>query len=163
NPKRITGDVPPPPFLTTGHMVIGERIVRKAWLADAFARLRDEDGPTYLGDDLTDTHGEFPPASNFFASEGNWRNRLKGALTTTIATRDRVIDALSDQDKALAGAMKSAMTPQSLTDNIWTFAEEGAGSPLPLAQFLAEQGLLPMYGMPTRVRDMYVGIENNEE
>jgi hypothetical protein len=28
-----------------------------------------------------------------------------------------------------------------------------------LAQLLAEQGLLPMYGMPTRVRDLYLGIE----
>lgn len=163
NPKRITGDVPPPPFLTRGHTVIGERIIRKAWLAEAFARLRDEDGPNYRGDDLTDTHGEFPPASNFFASDGNWRNRLKGALTTTIATRDRIVDALSDQDKELAGALRSAMTPQTLIDNIWSFAEEGAGSPLPLAQFLAEQGLLPMYGMPTRVRDMYVGVEEDEE
>lgn len=31
-----------------------------------------------------------------------------------------------------------------------------------LSGFLAEHGLLPMYGMPTRVRDLYVGIEENE-
>lgn len=29
-----------------------------------------------------------------------------------------------------------------------------------LAQYLAENGLLPMYGMPTRVRPMYLGIKN---
>ncbi|MBP0610373.1 MULTISPECIES: DEAD/DEAH box helicase [Burkholderia] len=163
NPKRITGDVPPPPFLTTGHVVIVERIVRKAWLAAAFARLRDEDGPAYPGDDLTDTHGEFPPAPNFYAATGNWRSRLEGALAATLATRDRVIDALSDKDTTQARTMKDAMTPQHLTHQVWSLAGEGAGSPLPLAQFLAEQGLLPMYGMPTRVRDLYVGIENNEE
>ncbi|MEZ2349801.1 DEAD/DEAH box helicase [Caballeronia sp. RCC_10] len=163
NPKRITGDVPPPPFLTTGHIVIVERIVRKAWLAAAFSRLRDEDGPAYPGDDLSDTHGEFPPASVFYAAAGNWRKRLEGALLATIATRDRVIDALSDLDKVQAKAMKDAMTLRRFGDHVWSFAGEGSGSSLPLAQFLAEQGLLPMYGMPTRVRDLYVGIENNEE
>jgi len=32
-----------------------------------------------------------------------------------------------------------------------------------LAQFLAEQGLLPMYGMPTRVRELYLSLEKKGE
>ncbi|MFL9869546.1 DEAD/DEAH box helicase [Paraburkholderia fungorum] len=163
NPRKITGDVPPPPFLTIGHSVIGERIVRKAWLAEAFSMLRDEDGPNYPGDDLTDTHGEFPGASDIFAPSAPWRRRLEQALEATTAARDRVIGALTDGQVAVAQQMKSAMTPLSLTGHIWSFATEGASSPLPLGQFLAEQGLLPMYGMPTRVRDLYVGTEENEE
>ncbi|MEZ1575170.1 hypothetical protein, partial [Pseudomonas aeruginosa] len=30
-----------------------------------------------------------------------------------------------------------------------------------LARFLAERGLLPMYGMPTRVRNLYVGLRES--
>lgn len=41
-PRRITGDVPPTPFLTRSMTNIAERFVRKKWLVDAFAQLRKE-------------------------------------------------------------------------------------------------------------------------
>ncbi|MEQ5840444.1 DEAD/DEAH box helicase [Paraburkholderia acidicola] len=162
NPKRITGDVPPPPFLTTGHLAIAYRIVRKAWLATAFSLLRHEDGIAYPGDDIVDTHGEFPRAEEIFTSEMGWRDRLVEALRTTIQTRDSVADSLFDGQPGGGAQVKSELTPDILVEQLWALAEEGMSSPQPLGEFLAEHGLLPMYGMPTRVRDLYLCVEKED-
>ncbi len=161
NPERITGDVPPPPFLTTGHLAIACRIVRKAWLAAAFSVLRDEDGINYLGDDIVDTHGDFPTAGEIYAPESQWRCRLADALEATIETRNSVVTALFDGVPRDCEEVKTALTPNALIEEMWASAEEGASSSLPFGQFLAEHGLLPMYGMPTRVRDLYIGVERD--
>lgn len=161
NPERITGDVPPPPFLTTGHLAIACRIVRKAWLAAAFSVLRNEDGINYLGDDIVDTHGDFPRAGEIYASNSQWRYRLANALEATIETRDSVLTALFDGAPRDCEAVKAALTCDALIEEMWACSEEGASSALPFGQFLAEHGLLPMYGMPTRVRDLYIGVEQD--
>lgn len=162
-PAAITGDLPPPPFLTVGHHDIHERIVRKSWLSAAFRVLREEDGPDYPGDDIVDTHGEFPKAHEVFDPNGNWRARLKKALAGTLAERDAVIDALSRGSGPDPSALKDASTVEILLEDIWALAEEGSSSPHPLGRFLAENGLLPMYGMPTRVRPLYLGVERDDE
>lgn len=158
NPHKITGDLPPPPFLTREHLDIAQRIVCKVWLSAAFALLRDEDGPNYPGDDVIDSHGEFPATTVLFAEDGVWRERLTAALGATLATRDAVIAALSEGGVEMRDNLRSTMSVGALVSNIWAFAEEGNAIDLPLAQFLAEQGLLPMYGMPTRVRPLYLGV-----
>lgn len=162
NPHKITGDMPPPPFLTTGHLAIAYRIVRKAWLAAAFSVLRDEDGEAYPGDDIVDTHGEFPRADQFFSPNSQWRERAVEALVATMQTRDSVVDALSEGQPGQAERIKADLSPDALIEEMWSLVEEGAASPQPLGQFLAEQGLLPMYGMPTRVRALYVGAEEED-
>lgn len=162
-PAAITGDLPPPPFLTAGHHDIHERIVRKSWLSAAFRALREEDGADYPGDDIVDTHGEFPKAHEVFDPNGNWRARLKGALADTLAERDAVIDALSRGSGPDPSTLRDACTVETLLEDIWTLAEEGRSSPHPLGRFLAENGLLPMYGMPTRVRPLYLNVEYDDE
>jgi superfamily II DNA/RNA helicase len=42
NPEKITGDLPPPPFLTTKLEMICQRLVRKIWLVAAFKWLREQ-------------------------------------------------------------------------------------------------------------------------
>ena len=51
------------------------------------------------------------------------------------------------------------LTPEILIREIENLSARVPGARTGLAQFLAEQGLLPMYGMPTRVRDLYLGVE----
>ena len=41
NPQSITGDPPPPPFLAVDHNPIPLRLLRKVWLRQAFALVRD--------------------------------------------------------------------------------------------------------------------------
>lgn len=164
NPEKITGDPPPPPFLSREHLDITQRIVCKTWLSAAFSRLRDEDGPNYPGDDVIDSHGEFPSTTTVYDETADWQNRLTGALRATVAARDSVVEALSEGAPEMLSDLRAAMTVDALVESIWSLAEEGTAIDLPLAQFLAEQGLLPMYGMPTRVRPLYLGAsqEGNE-
>ena len=159
NPAAITGDPPPPPFLTRGHGDIALRVVRKAWLVRAFDRLRSEDGPAYPGDALHDTHGEFPNAAVVFSSDSGWRSRLKGALSAEVAARDAVVTSLADGDNALMAEMIDGLQSDDLVSLIWSFEDEGAVSHKPLGEFLAEHGLLPMYGMPTRIKPLYMGAK----
>ncbi len=159
NPSAITGDPPPPPFLTRGHGDIALRVVRKAWLVGAFDRLRAEDGPGYPGDALHDTHGEFPSAAAVYSPENGWKSRLDAALAQEVTVRDAVIDSMADGDSALAADMTRSLRVADLIALIWSFEEEGAISPKPFGEFLAEHGLLPMYGMPTRVKPLYMGAK----
>lgn len=159
HPAAITGDPPPPPFLTRGHGDIALRVVRKAWLVRAFDRLRSEDGPAYQGDALHDTHGEFPSSAVVFSVDGGWRVRLKQALTEAIDARDAVMASLADGDATQIAGMTAELKVDDLISLIWSFETEGAISHKPLGEFLAERGLLPMYGMPTRVKPLYMGAK----
>ena len=63
HPEAITGDAPPPPFLTPDHIDIPLRLVRKAWLTHAFKIMREECSSDYPEDSsASDSHGEYMPA-----------------------------------------------------------------------------------------------------
>ncbi|MFE0757898.1 DEAD/DEAH box helicase [Inquilinus sp. NPDC058860] len=171
HPAAITGDPPPPPFLATGHDPIPERLLTKVWLRAAFQRVRDvvvDEGGTYPGDLLVppDVHGEFVPTDEYYDDPlgYGWRGRLHVALEETITQRDAFIDAACiDADQ------RERLRSKATVDNLLEAIERQHGfkptNPRGLAQFLAERGLLPMYGMPTRVRQLYLGLraESDEQ
>lgn len=162
HPESITGDAPPPPFLAVDHDPIPNRLLRKVWLRAAFAVVRDgclSRGEPFPGDDLTppDVHGEYVPTGPFYAVGSPWPDRLLEALRSTQSIRDDFVNsAVLDQQqrKRLLAASK----PETLLDEIMARRDAAPRDSAGLAQFLAEQGLLPMYGMPTRVRDLYLGM-----
>lgn len=162
HPAAITGDAPPPPFLTSDHEDISVRAVRKVWLVAAFDVLRRQDsdaGRTYLGDSLHDTHGEFPLTCDVFAPTSNWIRRLEHAMETTIETRDRAIGAVADTDTEMATRLHRQLGIKITIGAISDLGDEGGSSELPFGEFLAEHGLFPMYGMPSRVRELYLGAK----
>ncbi|WP_368931029.1 DEAD/DEAH box helicase [Achromobacter xylosoxidans] len=162
HPRAITGDAPPPPFLAVEHDPIPMRLLRKCWLRAAFQRLRDEccaSGQRYPGDLLVppDVHGEYVTTQDYYYNaEGGWRERLKAALEATVHERDRFVDMAVEgeqQTRLLAGS-----TSDKLMAEIEALHAHAPNAPIGMARFLAEWGLLPMYGMPTRVRNLYLGI-----
>lgn len=162
NPRSITGDPPPPPFLAVDHLPIPQRLLRKVWLRAAFARLREECsriGQPYPGDDLTppDVHGEYVPTDVFYAEGSEWPSRLHSALADTRQIMEAFVQSavLSPQHREL---LLQAAQPDAVLREIMQFAEDRPPGRAGLAQFLAERGLLPMYGMPTRVRQLYTGL-----
>ncbi|WP_442579095.1 DEAD/DEAH box helicase [Mesorhizobium sp. ASY16-5R] len=164
HPAAITGDPPPPPFLATGHDPIPRRLLTKVWLRAAFQRVRADfvdEGGTYPGDLLVppDVHGEYVPTDDYYDNlDGcEWRKRLKGALEMTIAARDAYVDAACI-DPVQRERLRSASTVDKLIEEIDKQKEFKPVNRQGLAQFLAERGLLPMYGMPTRVRQLYLGV-----
>ena len=166
HPEAITGDLPPPPFLTSDHLDIPLRLLRKAWLIAAFARIRDEKGPKYPGDDVTmpDIHGEFVPCSVFFAdaTHGEWKERLRLALEATSSVKDEMADVLGAGISGRAADLSSHISASMTVDAISQLAEESRNGDMNLGQFLAEHALMPMYGMPTRVKPLYLGMTRRE-
>ncbi|RVA09375.1 helicase [Mesorhizobium sp. M7A.F.Ca.US.002.01.1.1] len=163
HPAAITGDAPPPPFLTTDHLAIPLRLLRKVWLTAAFARLRDAHSINWPGDDARpEVHGEFMLCPTFYDEHAGWGDELADALRATDDARRTFARALGWGVPGREEALLSAATVDRLMDEIAALAELGGTTASNLSSFLAEQGLLPMYGMPTRVRDLYVGTEPND-
>ncbi len=164
HPEAITGDAPPPPFLTTDHLAIPLRLLRKVWLTAAFARLRSAYAGNWPGDDAKpEVHGEFLLCSTFYnESAAGWADQLADALEASDEVRRTFARALGWGIPGREEALLAAATSVTLMDEIAAYAEAGRMTGANLSSFLAEQGLLPMYGMPTRVRDLYVGIEQND-
>ena len=167
HPKAITGDAPPPPFLAINHQPIPLRLLRKSWLRAAFQRLREDchhAGEIYPGDLLLppDIHGEYVTTADYYFSDGQWPERLRTALHSTIDTRDRFLQAaIFSPDQRLA-LFAHATVDQLMSeiDGLRSHAPSNLG--FGLARFLAEWGLLPMYGMPTRVRNLYLGLREDD-
>ncbi|SFJ14917.1 DEAD/DEAH box helicase [Phyllobacterium sp. CL33Tsu] len=163
HPESITGDPPPPPFLTSEHLAIPLRLLRKFWLIAAFDLLRRESGPNYPGDDAAaDVHGEFVPCVVYFAEGSEWPDRLRDALDRTVAKRDGLARALGLGKDRRAENLISTLTGDVLMAEIAALRESGMATAGNLAGFLAENGLLPMYGMPTRVRDLLLGAAETD-
>lgn len=155
HPEAITGDPPPPPFLTKRQPTAAKRFVRKAWLWRAFADLRAVLGSGEM-DDSRDIHGEFVSADAYFAEKSTWPKRLRAQLDATRTYRDRIERVLTDDAPIFGHAELTALDAEALLDEIEAVRDTGVRQD-GLAHTLAEAGLLPMYGMPTRVRDLYLG------
>ena len=138
------------------------RFLRKAWLCRAFETLRDEcvaQGLPYPGDSTRppDIHGEFVPTGDFFDPGSNWPDRLERALESTCNYRDEAARALAYRSPLSPEEISDGMTPASILQEIRGL-ETGSQDALQpgLAHSLAEAGFFPMFGMPTRVRNLYL-------
>ena len=164
HPAAITGDPPPPPFLATGHDPIPTRLLTKVWMRSAFTKVREDyvsEGGNYPNDFLVppDVHGEYVPTDSYYDDpEGaGWSDRLRRALEDTTAVRDAYIDAACI-DPIQRERIRAHLTVEHLIGEIARLKKDKPKTNQGLAQFLAERGLLPMYGMPTRVRELYLGL-----
>lgn len=159
HPDSITNDAPPPPFLTTDHTDIPARLLRKVWLTAAFALLRKESESWPADHERADIHGEFVPAREYYEPKSVWPRRLEEALHRTDHVRHGFAKVLGLGFDGRAEQLLSEVSTETLLQQLASRTEAGRAFENGLANFLAEQGLLPMYGMPTRVRNLYVGIE----
>lgn len=165
HPDRITGDPPPPPFLATGYEDIPLRVIRKAWLQAAFKHLRIAHGATYPGYDLNppDIHGEFVLSALYKEADSPWPARLEAALRATEAARDQAVAiTLTSFETGLRDQVCAALDVETMMTAISTVMDNESRYDIGVAQALAEGGLLPMYGMPTRVRPLYLGLEQGK-
>lgn len=163
NTEKMVSDSPPPPFLTVTHFEILQRILLKAWLIEAFRLYRKQCSimnEHCLSDGNSSPHGDFP-LTDVIYSQG-WKKKLLSLLTDTVQHRDRLLDLLIDKEE-LREEVRGRCSAEKIVELLWTLEEEGRNSALPLGQFLAENGILPLYGMPTNVRSLYIGVQANEQ
>lgn len=157
NPLGITGDVPPQPFLSMGpdHAIIAQRLAAKECLREVFLKLGRR-WHEYAG--KPDTHGEFGAVVNVNLTD------VSGQLASPPMQPviDNICAALvlgtSVSSSGLSSYLRKDLVPRiKLVLGNGEFIEPN------LAHRLAEAGVLPMFGMPTRVRNLYYGRPGPED
>lgn len=155
-PEMITGDPPPPPYVDVASRAIFERVVRKEVLRQAYATAF----PNGVGDDPESVHGEFGPAAKW---ESTYAPAIQAWLddpANTAAIR-HVVEALAVETywdgpaRAQEREEIVASLRRDLVRRITEVVRNPAYTQAALSERLANAGLLPMFGFPTRVRLLY--------
>jgi DEAD/DEAH box helicase domain-containing protein len=151
-PGKITGDVPPVPFLTMKQEQILKRLLAKEILRQAFqaAGVRWFDSPV-----PPDSHGEFGQRTQWTDN----RPAILDWLENTPEVQAEIIEAVNGvfdpklqtwlKDELILVIDRAASNPEINSDG--------------LAEALAEAAVLPMFGMPSRSRVLYHGLASNGE
>lgn len=144
-PERITGEAPPVPFLTMGQDRIVQRLLAKECLRLAFrhAGVRRWDGP----EKPPDSHAEFGTVSDW---ERN-RPAILNWLSVNKEEQKQVIRALTGGERSDFLTWLETDLPHQIDHVIENPEVTGDG----LGEQLAEGAVLPMFGMPSRTRELY--------
>ena len=154
NPLSITGDKPPQPFLSLGQEQIFKRVLAKAIMQYSFKELNENQGGV---------HGEFGSIENYNQDElcnhfeDNIDGRIKeifDALNTGIYVNGDILPYEFDNFRqwilGLPADIRSKIDSSSIIN-------------MDLSEFLAENGILPLQGMPTRIRNLIHGFKKITE
>ena len=151
-PQRMVDMPPPPPYLDLRRPQISRRVVAAECLRRAFRSLSPERRPR-TGPDST--HGAFGRASN-------WRSHYRAAVSTWLRQSDE-IERIAEGITAFTGLdrrERKQLTPwlrEGLVQVIDDTVSNVNFTQQELSERLASAGVLPMFGFPTRSRDLYRG------
>ena len=161
-PERITSDPPPQPYVDMRRQIIIQRVLAKEILRQAFASLN------LFGSSSDSVHGEFGTAANWNQPPPQTPSGALPTATTAQLVLDwvqqngndvaRVCDvllvftdtALQSQRHVLINYVTVDLIPTVTaisTDPLYTQTA--------LSERLANAGVLPMFGFPTRIKFLY--------
>jgi DEAD/DEAH box helicase domain-containing protein len=156
---KITGDPPPPPFLTMGQDRIIKRLLSKEVLRQAFlplmADIREDLLTLSRNERQTSVHGEFGKTDHW----RNYRENVQEWITRNREEIERIVEALKpgiapDKKQELADWITSS-SDDGFMAKVNQVIENDEISTIDISEKLAEGGVLPMFGMPTSVRNLY--------
>ncbi len=155
HPERMTGDVPPQPYLDLRRREIVQRVVASELLRRAFLALPDDIRPDGRGDS---THGPFGQAAD-------WKAKYAAPVQEWLRASDdvqRVTERLSAYAPLGEGVVAdiAAWCRSELTLEIARIVDAPIFIQTALSERLAAAGLLPMFGFPTTVRSLYGRKDN---
>jgi hypothetical protein len=151
HPEGITGDTPPQPFLSMAadHAIIAQRLAAKEALRLAFFQLGRR---WHEYDEKPDTHGEFGTIDQFDLEQTRQCLNNPDLNEDLTRTCEALVIGSGVSPDALLHYIKLDL-PALIQDKV----QDGEFIERNLANRLAEAGILPMYGMPTRSRNLYYG------
>lgn len=157
-PERITNETPPVPFLSMERPEIAKRLMAKEVLRRAFsaAGVRWWDSPR-----PPDSHGEFGLAATW-ATNSNLKATISKWLRTNPAVTEIAHALASGAQSAVGVDVLEQFAQTELSDLIERAVNNRELTGHGLAEKLAEAAVLPMFGMPSRVRDLYHGFQDDE-
>jgi DEAD/DEAH box helicase domain-containing protein len=155
-PERITGDRPPVPFLSLSRPEIPLRLLSKECLRRAFraAGVRWWHSPT-----PPDSHGEFGTVVGWLQDQPR-RTAVETWLQTSPDVAAVAAALLVGGFSPVSAADLETRVRRDLINRIDDCAQNPELAGDGVAERLAEGALLPMFGMPSRVRDLFHGIRN---
>jgi DEAD/DEAH box helicase domain-containing protein len=156
-PERITADPPPPPYVDVSRTAIVRRVLVKEVLRRAFVDLN-----LFPGDQADSVHGEFGPAVGWGLPANNQGQTTADLVTEWIQNNQAEIIRIRDLLLAFTEAQLIAQgqalvdyVEHDLVPAITNAANDPNLTQVWLAERLANVGLLPMFGFPTRVRFLF--------
>jgi hypothetical protein len=158
--EQMTGDPPPLPYVDMKSEPIFQRVLVKEVLRRAFERVEPKELDIAWQDreGHESVHGEFGPADawedHFRSAVEKWLARKEadneiGDLITTLSRATKLL-----ADNTFVGRMLTLVKDQ-LVAEITRIAKDPLYTHEALSERLANAGLLPMFGFPTRVRLLY--------
>ena len=155
NPDRITNDKPPAPYIDLTREKIIRRSATASILTWIFASIKLDNQETNLGNSV---HGEFGHTAEWTAStRSEVVSRLKKFSSEISNLMGELCISVGDHQTEMRDSLIKWVNnegPDSLVGSI-DKAVERPTSFSDLSQHLAEYGVLPMFGFPTRTRLLY--------
>ncbi len=164
NPHKITGDSPPTPFLTMNQ----ERILKRLLAKEIFRRAYIDEAIDITGDEKSSVHGEFGSIGD---AQVNWidykarvihwilnnRNKIEETVDTLITPQ------LQTRRNDFINWITDTITRNGLIEKAQSVIDNEEIATTDISEKLAEGGILPMFGMPTTIRNLYHGINKHLE
>ncbi|WP_404850296.1 DEAD/DEAH box helicase [Dietzia kunjamensis] len=147
HPERITGDVPPQPFLDTNRDRISRRVVASEVLRLAFRSLPNP--PKWTTESLHGTFGTVEQLADNLPRIRKWLAKSPSV--------DAVIERLTSHT-GITAQDRSSMEQwvrHELAEEVAAAVSDVSDPQTELSKELASVGVLPMFGFPTRVRPVY--------
>lgn len=147
-PERITGDIPPQPFLDLERRRILQRVAASECLREAFESLPQK--PEWTADS---NHGTFGQTTDW----STYRLSILAYLADSAKVRN-IVDRLAKFTKV--DALDLDLVTDWLSSHLVNEVDEVVqkeqnSSDTELSALLARYGILPMFGFPTRVRNLW--------
>jgi Lhr-like helicase len=150
HPEKITGDLPPRPYLDLKRLEIIQRVFTSEVLRRAFKAAGIAGDIGDLGDNI---HGQFGAVESWPANRPVIEKWLESARSEIQSVARGLLQATSAELRGQEERLV-ASAGADLLASIDTAAASGGPAP-DLSQRLAEEGLLPMFGFPTKTRYLY--------
>ena len=159
-PEKMTGDPPPPPYVDLSSEPIFRRVLFKEVLRLAFLSLHSTSAPgiTNQGPGFRDSvHGEFGTCQDWISvseilQQWLYRSETEQMIRELIACL--TVETTWAGSESFAAEIVSFLQT-GLIDQITKIATDPSYTQTALSERLANAGILPMFGFPTRVRTLY--------
>jgi len=149
NTHKITGDPPPQPYLDLERLTVLRRVVAAECLRRAFRALPANQQPTRSSDSIHGIFGKSAEWQTYRAGVSNW---LKQSHEVgDVVLRLAAYAGFSDSSLAETAAWIRADLPNRIDEVV----ESHIYQQQQLSERLANAGVLPMFGFPTRSRRLY--------
>ncbi|PSR55795.1 hypothetical protein AHMF7605_20980 [Adhaeribacter arboris] len=161
NPHKITGDAPPTPFLTMGQERIFKRLLSKEILRRIYLTIQPN---VNNNEGKSSVHGEFGTVDNWI----DYKTQIINWIRSSSKQVEEVVDALLTQElkpnrDKFINWVCDITSNDGLIEKIQTVVYNEEISTNDISEKLAEGGVLPMFGMPTTVKNLYHGINQHLE